>query len=112
MTSERMLVCCSVPASREAAVSFLCCSRLEGHATRKACIHGAGTTQLESETASSNSGTNFPGLNVHPAPFSLPHTSSTVDEAGLRATTFQPTLFHRSHSERFLWRLSICYYQH
>lgn len=109
VTSERMLVCCSVPASGEDAVSFLCCSRLEGHATPKACIHGAGTAQSESKAASSNSGTKFPMLNVHLAPFTLLHTSSTVDEAGLRATTLQPFLFHRSHSVRFLWRMSIWY---
>lgn len=55
-------------------------------------MHGAGKAQLESTAASSYSDTRLPTLKAYPTPFSLPHASSTVDEAGLRATTFQPSL--------------------
>lgn len=65
---ERTQVCCSMPSSREANVSFLCCSRLLGHATPEACIHRAGKAQLESRAASRNPGTKLPAFNVYPAP--------------------------------------------
>lgn len=92
VTGGRTRVCCSMPVSRKADVSFLGCSRLLGHATREACIHRAGKALLESVAASSNARTQLSRLTVYPAPFYLPRASGTADEAGLRATTFQPFL--------------------
>lgn len=46
VTGGRTRVCCSMPGSRKADVSFLGCSRLLGHATREACIHRAGKSTI------------------------------------------------------------------